>query len=258
MERYFEEMQTYKKMRIALKLSLKKVAELVGISKSMAYQLEQGLWDINCDTAKKYINYLTEKWNAQENPIDLDTISTDYTPYVDLTGQHFGRLTVIKKVNAPDTWTRKRTAWLCKCDCGTEIIEESENLRKGRVTSCGCWRDEKASQQMTTHGLMHKEPRLYRIWCNMKSRCELETNAAYKDYGGRGITVCDEWRTDFAAFVHWARQNGYSDNLTIDRINNDKGYYPTNCRWATAKQQANNRRKRKRKGNQHEDNTNTH
>ena len=155
---------------------------------------------------------------------------------IDLTGRKFGRLLVLKRENP----INKRTLWLCKCDCGKEVVVESYNLRKGHTQSCGCLQAEAASKANKTHGL--KDARIYRIWNCMKNRCYRKSYHAYKHYGGRGIKVCDEWLNDFQSFHDWAMANGYDDNLSIDRIDNNKGYQPDNCRWVTMAEQNKNKR----------------
>ena len=156
---------------------------------------------------------------------------------IDLTDHRFGRLVVIKRYGTRG----KAVTWLCRCDCGAEIVTRGDSLRKGATQSCGCIHKEQLQQRNYTHGLTHT--RLHNIWGLMIQRCYNPQTPCYEAYGGRGITVCDEWRESFQAFYEWAMVNGYKDNLTVDRKDNEKGYSPDNCRWVTRKVQANNTRR---------------
>lgn len=157
----------------------------------------------------------------------------------DLTNQKFGRLTVL----GLDTKKQSRkTYWICQCECGTIKSCRSDSLKNGAIVSCGCRKKEQDKENLTKHhDHMQSGTRLYDIWQGMKGRCYNEHNIRYDNYGGRGIKVCDEWKNDFKAFYQWAIENGYSEEKTIDRINVDGDYEPSNCRWADAKTQCNNR-----------------
>lgn len=156
----------------------------------------------------------------------------DTGAFRDLTGQKFERLTAISKVEGR---RKKGTYWLCRCDCGNYVEVYSGNLTNGRQKSCGCYSKDHPSRR--THGM--RKTRLYNTWSKMKDRCNNPNSNRYEYYGGRGIKLCDEWQR-FEPFYKWAMENGYSDSLTIDRIDVNGDYTPTNCRWTDIVTQMNN------------------
>lgn len=152
-------------------------------------------------------------------------------PFRDITGQKFERLTVVRR----NGYLAKRIAWDCVCDCGGRTRTVGHRLIQGGVKSCGCLQDE----SRTKHGRYRET--IYRIWEGMKSRCYNKKSTSYKNYGGRGITVCDKWKDDFESFVNDVGEMPTKKHW-IERIKNNEGYYPGNCKWATPKEQLNNTR----------------
>lgn len=164
----------------------------------------------------------------------------------DLTGQRFGKLIVLSLDHKEQAYLSNgkkngfRAYYLCKCDCGNETIVQSCSLISGKTKSCGCLLGygSKIGELTRTHG--KTKTRLYKIWAKIKERCYNPKAIRYKNYGGRGIKVCSQW-LNFEPFYEWSITNGYNDTLTIDRINNNGNYEPSNCRWVTDKVQARNK-----------------
>lgn len=163
--------------------------------------------------------------------------------FIDLTGKKFNRLFVKERDFSKHG---KRTYWKCQCDCGNITVVDGVKLKNETTKSCGCLNEEnrkKHIQNLTTHHL--RDTRIYNIWISMRKRCENPNDRAYRWYGKRGISVCPEWlgENGFINFYNWAMANGYEENLTIDRKNVNGNYEPSNCRWVTMKEQANNTRR---------------
>ncbi len=160
----------------------------------------------------------------------------------DLTGQKFGMLTVVQRVEDHVYKNgRHDIVYECKCDCGNNKDVLAVHLRSGHTQSCGCYRAKNTSEMRYKHG--GRDTRLYCIWKNMKARCLNAMHDDYSLYGGRGITICDEWICDYKSFADWANGCGYTDALTLDRMDVNGNYCPENCRWVTQKEQCNNTRR---------------
>lgn len=159
-------------------------------------------------------------------------------------GQKYGRLTVVgfeKKTGKSRGWN-----WIVKCDCGNKKVVSAQDVKAGKTKSCGCYHDECIAKRARKfeHGV-YENRRLYRIYNGVKRRCYTKTEARYKDYGGRGITMCDEWLNEdcgFDKFVEWAISNGYGDDLTLERKDVNGNYSPENCEWITLSDQTKNKR----------------
>ena len=163
---------------------------------------------------------------------------------INLVGKRFGRLTVIERYG----YQGKIITWLCKCDCGNSCIVRGDHLKDLSISSCGCLTKELRITNATKHSL--SGTRLYRIYNCMKNRCYDKKHKHYKNYGGRGITICDEWLNSYISFKTWAESNGYDweaprGQCTLDRKDVNGDYCPENCRWSDMKTQSNNRRNSK-------------
>ena len=165
---------------------------------------------------------------------------------IEMIGREFGLLTVIAEAER-NSWGQR--TWICKCKCGnTTAPIVSSNLK--HTKSCGCWRAERTKKEKIALSHSKSNTRLYFIWQGIKQRCNRVGHTQYANYGGRGISVCEEWQSDFQTFYNWAMANGYDENAefgkcTLDRIDVNGNYEPSNCRWVDMKTQQNNRRNNK-------------
>lgn len=163
---------------------------------------------------------------------------------IDITGIRYGRLVPLYRV---ENDKYGRSAWMCQCDCGNRKVISANDMRSGKIRSCGCLERQNRSIFGTRSKRTHKMKgtRIYRIWQGAKNRVFNKNDEHWPDYGGRGITMCEEWANSFECFRDWAFSHGYAEDLTIDRIDVNKGYYLENCRWVTKADQQRNKRNNK-------------
>ena len=212
----------------------KRFGKLLVVSEVPMKQNKAYRWLCKCDCGKKII----VKNSALKEGI-VKSCGCEYGK--NLIGLKFGKLEIVDKV-----FENKHTLYLCKCECGNFTKQRFSTLKRGDVKSCGCLGKEFKQKGNVVHNLYYS--RIYKIYNGMKNRCYCKTDYHYENWGKRGITICDEWlgKNGFINFYNWAISNGYNDNLSIDRIDNNGSYEPSNCRWTTKEVQQNNTRRNKK------------
>ena len=214
-----------------LDLTKQRFGSLVAIDYAGNNKCRGAMWNCQCDCGKLVVVRSASLRSGRTRSCGCGVVSASRSRVNSLEGKDFGRLRVIRRAYRSNN---KHTYWECLCSCGEVAVVRADALLEGKTLSCGCFNSDKS----TTHGESHT--RLFQTYKNMMSRCYDENNVAYKNYGGRGITVCDEW-DDFITFKKWAEERGYNDTSVIDKIDNDKGYCPENCRWVGWKESGSNR-----------------
>lgn len=221
-------------------LSGKRFGHLVVVNRASNNKRGEICWNCQCDCGKtKVVSGIHLRDGHTTSCGCCNCIGKNF---IDITGETFGNLLVIKRMSG----TNNTVKWLCQCTlCGNTYEVNSYTLRHGKANPCPCTRKSFDRENSPTfiHGDSHT--RLHNIWTGMLNRCRNPKVKRYECYGGRGITVCDEWH-NYLSFKKWALSNGYAPELSIDRINVDGNYEPSNCRWITMREQAANRRPRKK------------
>lgn len=190
-------------------------------------------WLCQCDCGKQKI--ILGSCLKSGNTTSCGCYKTEISR-VNMVGEKHGKLTILSEAGRGEYGD---ALWKCKCDCGKIFVASGHRIRRGETTSCGCYAREQHIKRTTTHGMA--KTRLYKEWQGMKQRCNNPKTPKFYNYGGRGISYCEEWE-DFSNFQEWALSNGYSDSLTLDRIDVNGNYGPNNCRWVTNLEQQNNKR----------------